>query len=130
MPVTGILYSTSCPGVTPVSDGPLMRGAGPGLGVRISRGSTGMSIATGAAPLTVNFASAQFAATGRVAVDRLDLQYERLDAAHVDVERLGRIAARRRACSRAARVRRRRRGRRSASAAAARAVAGCVAGGA
>ena len=49
VPVTGILYSTSWPGVTPVSDGPLMRGAGPGFGVSTSRGSTGMSSATGAA---------------------------------------------------------------------------------
>jgi hypothetical protein len=66
VPVTGILYNTSCPGVTPVSDGPLIRGAGPGFGVRISRGSSGMSIATGAAPFTENFASAQLAATARL----------------------------------------------------------------
>ena len=43
-----------------------MRGAGPGFGVSTSRGSTGMSSATGAAPLTANFASAQFAATARL----------------------------------------------------------------
>src|SRR6516225_7460151 len=35
VPVTGMVNRIGCPGLTPKTFGPLMRGAGPGLGVRM-----------------------------------------------------------------------------------------------
>src|SRR6478672_11410378 len=67
-----------------------MRGAGPGLGVRISRGSTGMSIAAGAAELRIGPVRRHWPDD----INLPHLQYESSNTTQVDLEWLRRVATR------------------------------------
>ena len=48
-PVAAIVYSTGCPGRTPKTFAPLIRGCGAGGGVRISGSSPAWAVGSGAA---------------------------------------------------------------------------------